>query len=86
MNTLITLDFFPRLFSVLVKEAFIPSICVPPSTVRILLAYPSIVSEYASSHLVKKKLYESPILTKGITNSSQSYYRKLYNPIVRMDL
>lgn len=54
-NTLITFDFFPRLFSVLVKEAFIPSIWVPPSTVRILLAYPSIVSEYASSHLVEKK-------------------------------
>ena len=54
-NTLITFDFFPRLLSVLVKEAFIPSIWVPPSTVRILFAYPSIVSEYASSHLVKKK-------------------------------
>jgi len=54
-NTLITFDFFPRLFNVLVKEAFIPSIWVPPSTVRILLAYPSIVSEYASSHLVEKK-------------------------------
>jgi hypothetical protein len=54
-NTLITFDFFPRLFSVLVKEAFIPSIWVPPSTVRILLAYPSIVSEYASSHLEDKK-------------------------------
>lgn len=50
--TLISFDFFPRLFRVLVNEAFVPSIWVPPSTVRMLLAYPSIVSEYASEHLV----------------------------------
>jgi hypothetical protein len=53
--TFIIFDFFPRLFSVLVKEAFVPSIWVPPSTVRMLLAYPSIVSEYASEHLVQNK-------------------------------
>ena len=43
--TLMTFDFFPRLLRVLVNEAFTPSICVPPSTVRMLLAYPRIVSE-----------------------------------------
>lgn len=45
-------DFFPRLLIVLVNEALIPSMWVPPSTVRMLLAYPNIVSEYASEHLV----------------------------------
>jgi len=44
-STLMTFDFFPRLLRVLVNEAFTPSICVPPSTVRMLLAYPRIVSE-----------------------------------------
>lgn len=52
-NTLISFDFFPRLLRVLVNEALIPSMWVPPSTVRMLLAYPSIVSEYASEHLFK---------------------------------
>lgn len=51
-HTLTIFDFFPRLLRVLVNEALTPSICVPPSTVRMLLAYPSIVSEYASEHLV----------------------------------
>lgn len=49
--TFIIFDFFPRLFKVLVREAFTPSMCVPPSTVLMLLAYPSNVSEYASEHL-----------------------------------
>jgi len=44
-RTLMTFDFFPKLLRVLVNEAFTPSIWVPPSTVRMLLAYPRIVSE-----------------------------------------
>uniref|UniRef100_A0A2P2LWT0 DNA gyrase subunit B n=1 Tax=Rhizophora mucronata TaxID=61149 RepID=A0A2P2LWT0_RHIMU len=48
--SLMIFDFFPRLLIVLVKEILKPSICVPPSIVRMLLAYPSIVSEYASEH------------------------------------
>lgn len=51
-HTLMSFDLFPRLLSVLVIEAFTPSMWVPPSTVRILLAYPSIVSEYASALLI----------------------------------
>lgn len=54
-HTLITFDFFPRLFRILVNDIFTPSICVPPSTVRMLLAYPNIVSEYASEHLAKNE-------------------------------
>lgn len=54
-HTLTIFDFFPRLLRVLVNEDFTPSICVPPSMVRMLLAYPSIVSEYASEHLVKNE-------------------------------
>lgn len=50
-RTLIIFDFFPRLLRVLVSEAFTPSMWVPPSIVRMLLAYPSNVSEYASEHL-----------------------------------
>lgn len=50
-STFISFDFLARLLRVLVNEAFIPSMWVPPSTVRMLLAYPSIVSEYASEHL-----------------------------------
>lgn len=51
-----TLDFFARLLSVLVNEALTPSMCVPPSTVLMLLAYPNNVSEYASEHLYKDHL------------------------------
>lgn len=50
-HTLTVFDFFPRLLRVLVNEAFTPSIWVPPSMVRMLFAYPNIVSEYASEHL-----------------------------------
>ena len=60
--TLIDFDFFPRLFRVLVKAAFVPSIWVPPSIVRMLLAYPSIVSEYASEHLVENKWINNQII------------------------
>lgn len=62
--TLIILDFFARLLRVLVNEALIPSIWVPPSTVRMLLAYPSIVSEYASEHLVEIKRTKSCYTSK----------------------
>lgn len=57
MQTLIIFNFLPKLLSVLVNEALIPSIWVPPSTVRMLFAYPSIVSEYASEHLMQVKKY-----------------------------
>lgn len=51
LRTLKIFIFFPRLLRVLVKDAFTASMWVPPSTVRMLLAYPSMVSEYASEHL-----------------------------------
>jgi len=38
---------------------------MPPSIVSILLAYPSIASEYASSHLTKKKLMESHMIKRN---------------------
>lgn len=69
---MIIFDFFPRLLRVLVSEVLIPSIWVPPSTVRILLAYPSIVSEYASEHLIEIKRVKS-CYTGKTRNCHQPY-------------
>jgi hypothetical protein len=53
-TTFINLDFLPRVLSVRVIAAFMPSKWEPPSLVRMLLAYPRSVSVYASEHLVNQ--------------------------------
>lgn len=59
-----------RLLTVRVSAALKPSMCVPPSAVRIELTNPSIVSEYASEHHCSETDTVTPVARSDVENET----------------